>query len=76
MKKNRKSRRVRPKPGGGLNGMGLLSHLCEVMDLFPIASDEAVGELAGRMMAERLRRDAAESNRRLAPAKTGRRKKP
>jgi hypothetical protein len=55
--------------------MGLLSHLCEVMDLFPIASDEAVGELAGRMMAERLRREAAESNRRRAPAKAGRLKK-
>jgi hypothetical protein len=40
--------------------MDLLAHLFEIMDLFPIASEEAVGELAGRMMAERLRREAAE----------------
>jgi len=60
VKKNRKSARVRRKSGGGLYGMDLLAHLFEIMDLFPIASEEAVGELAGRMMAERLRREAAE----------------
>ncbi len=59
----------------GLDGTVLLSHLCEVMELFPSVSEEAVGELAGRMMVERLRREAADKKRGLATAKTRRRKK-
>jgi hypothetical protein len=45
------------------------------MELFPSVSEEAVGELAGRMMVERLRREAADKKRGLATAKTRRRKK-
>jgi hypothetical protein len=74
MKSHGKTGRARMQAGGGLSGMPLLVHLCEVMDLFPTASDEAVGELAGRMMADRLRRETARKNRRLAPAKTHPRK--
>jgi hypothetical protein len=44
------------------------------MDLFPKFSDEAIGELVGRMMVERLRGEAAERRRRLGPAKTRRRR--
>jgi hypothetical protein len=53
-----------------LNGVDLLSNLCEVMGLFPIVSDEAIGELVGRMMVERLRGEAAEKRRRFGPAQT------
>jgi hypothetical protein len=56
-----------------LNGVDLLSNLCEVMGLFPMVSDEAIGELVGRMLVERLRGEAAEQRRRLGPAKTRRR---
>jgi hypothetical protein len=44
------------------------------MGLFPMVSDEAIGELAGRMMVERLRGEAAKKRRRLGPAKTRRRR--
>lgn len=73
LKRSGKPKSVRRQRGDGLEGMDLLSNLCEVMGLFPRASDEAVGELAGRMMAERLRREAAEKRRRPGPAKTRRR---
>jgi hypothetical protein len=50
--------------------MELLSHLCDVMGLFPAVGEEAIGELAGKMMAERLRREAAGGARRPGRAKT------
>lgn len=55
--------------------MDLLANLCDVMGLFPAASEEAVGELVGRMMAERLRGEVAERKRRVTSA-TARRQKP
>jgi hypothetical protein len=45
------------------------------MDLFPVVSDKAAGELAERMMLERLRREEAERSSRYESTKTGRRKK-
>jgi hypothetical protein len=45
------------------------------MDLFPVASDSAAGELAGRTLAARLCREAIEEKRRVAPGKPGRHKK-
>jgi hypothetical protein len=72
LKKGGKSGSVRRQRGDELNGVDLLSNLCEVMGLFPMGSDEAIGELAGRMMVERLRGEAAEKRRRLGPAKTRR----
>jgi hypothetical protein len=54
--------RLRPQ-AGGLDEVDLLSNLCGVMDLFPSIGEEAIGELAGKMMADRLRREAAEKIR-------------
>lgn len=54
--------------------MDLLANLCDVMGLFPAASEEAVGELVGRMMAERLRGEVAGKKRRVASAKVRRQK--
>ncbi len=51
-----------------------MENLCEVMKLFPAVSEEAVAEFAGRMMAERLRCEAAGRNRRLESGRTRRRK--
>lgn len=64
--------RLRPQ-AGGLDGMDLLSNLCGVMGLFPSIREEAIGELAGKMMAERLRREAAEKGRVAGSAPTRRR---
>jgi hypothetical protein len=69
-----KSESVRREPGDELNGVDLLSNLCEVMGLFPMVSDEAIGELVGRMMFERLRGEVAKKRRRLGLAKTRRRR--
>lgn len=56
------------------DGNELMENLCEVMKLFPAVSEEAVAEFAGRMMAERLRCEAAGRNRRLESGRTRRRK--
>jgi hypothetical protein len=72
IKKNGRPKRVRRQPDSGSSGTALLSHLCEVMELFPSVGEEALGELAGRMMAERLRRETADKKHGLAPAKTRR----
>jgi len=57
------------KNNGRLKGIDLLANLCEVMDLFPVVSEEAIRELVGRMLSERLRREAAGKRRRPAPKK-------
>ena len=75
VKKKPKLRRVRRESDKRSRGMDLLAHLFEMMDLFPIVSEAAAGELAERMMTERLRREVAGRNLRLVSAKAGRREK-
>ena len=75
VKASQKPGRVRNMRAGRLNGIKLLGHVCEIMDLFPVVSDKAAGELAERMMLERLRREEAERSSRYESTKTGRRKK-
>jgi hypothetical protein len=67
--KGGKAQSARRAPVGDRPGMELLSHLCDVMGLFPAVGEAAIGELAGKMMAERLRREAAGGARRPGRAK-------
>ncbi len=62
-RKGRKNGREQPgcsRNGAALGGTRLFEHLSEIMGLFPAASEAAAGELAGRMLTGRLRREVAE----------------
>ena len=66
--------RDRPRKDPGLETMGLVGHLCEIIGLFPNASEEAVREFAGRMMTGRLQCEMDEKRRRAADPNTRRAK--
>jgi hypothetical protein len=71
-KKSRIERRARSKKTAGAERMDLFVHLCDVMDLFPGAGERAAGELAGKMMAERLRQERGAKRRTPAGPKPSR----
>jgi hypothetical protein len=52
----------------------LLAHVCEVMELFPVAGEQAIAELVGKMQTDRPAGAAAGKRRRAGSRRHRRRK--
>ena len=57
--KGGRKRTAGPREDSGPGGTELFGHLCEILEMFPNAGEDAEGALAGKVMAARLRRELA-----------------